>query len=553
MKRPLYLLLALCLTLCACTATGQTDEQSTAQVTAQSTSQTTAQTSASTDGLLSDKDVTLADASQATDIVLTGESVVISQAGTYRLTGEITNGSIFVNPATEDMVWLLLDGVTVHNESGAALVSDGADKLILTLAEGSVNTFSQGASTPLTEDNDAAIFSRDDLTVNGTGALVVESQYLDGINCRDSLRIVSGTITVTAVDDGMVGKDEVTICGGDITVIAQGGDAIKATNDTDAERGFVALAGGAVSVVTGGGAASAQRTSAGGWGGWYEAESTDTTASQKGLKAETYITISGGALVADTVDDAVHANGDIAISGGQLTLQSGDDGVHSDGTLTLSGGAIDVQTSYEGLEATNIIISGGDIRVISTDDGINGAGGDSATTTESGGWGGQMGRFGRDMFSSSTGEMTLSGGRVYIQADGDGVDVNGSVTMTGGELYVRGSENSANGALDYDGSFTLTGGTLLAAGASGMAQSVSSSTVPGVTFTTGGASGDLAVADASGNVLVSCSFTGSFNHVVLYSDLFAEGQSYDITIGDASGTLEMSTATQSSSGGGGRR
>lgn len=101
---------------------------------------------------------------------------------------------------------------------------------------------------------------RDDLTINGTGALTIESAYLDGINCRDSLRIVSGDITVSAVDDGLVGKDEVTIGGGTIIISAQTGDGIKATNAEDADRGFVTIADGSLTITTGEGSASVSQT-----------------------------------------------------------------------------------------------------------------------------------------------------------------------------------------------------------------------------------------------------------------------------------------------------
>ena len=100
------------------------------------------------DDLFSDKDLTLADPSEAVDIVLTEGGVDITEPGVYRLSGQVADGSIRVAPATEGDVWLLLDGVSVHNEDGAALTSDGCDKLILTLAEGSVNSLTQGSATP---------------------------------------------------------------------------------------------------------------------------------------------------------------------------------------------------------------------------------------------------------------------------------------------------------------------------------------------------------------------------------------------------------------------
>ena len=504
------------------------------------------------DDLFSSKDLTLADPSEALDIVLTEGGVDITEPGVYRLSGQVADGSIRVAPATEGDVWLLLDGVSVHNESGAALTSDGCDKLLLTLAEGSVNSLTQGSAAPAEEDNDAAIYVRDDLTINGTGALTIESAYLDGINCRDSLRIVSGEITVNAVDDGLVGKDEVTIGGGTITITAQTGDGIKATNDEDADRGFVAIAGGTLTITTGEGSASVSQTASDGWGsrGGWEQEAEEDTPSQKGVKAETTLTVSGGVLSIDSVDDALHAV-DVAISGGEMTLATGDDGVHADNTLTVSGGTITVTRSYEGLEGAAMTLSGGEISITASDDGINGAGGDSATTTDEGTFG-ASGRFGRDRFASSTGTILISGGMISVNASGDGVDVNGDLEMTGGELYVNGPQSSGNGALDYDGSFTLTGGTVIAVGAAGMAQGVSDPAIPGTAMNVSG-SGALEVLDNAGNVLVHFEPLRDYSHVVVYSDRFADGESYTLTLGGESQTVQMTTDSTGGMGFGGGR
>ena len=503
--------------------------------------------SAEESDLFSDKDLTLADPAQAVDIVLTEGGVDITQPGVYRLSGQVADGSIRVSPATEGDVWLLLDGVSVHNEDGAALTSDRCDKLILTLAEGSVNTLTQGPATPTEEDNDAAIYVRDDLTINGTGALTIESAYLDGINCRDSLRIVSGELTVSAVDDGLVGKDEVTIGGGTIAIDAQTGDGIKATNDEDADRGFVTIAGGTLTVSTGEGSASVSQADSGGWGDWQQQTEEDTP-SQKGVKAETTLTVSGGVLSIDSVDDALHAV-DVAISGGEMTLATGDDGVHADNTLTVSGGTITVTRSYEGLEGADVTLSGGEISVTASDDGINGAGGDDATSTGEGTFG-ASGRFGRDRFASSTGAVHISGGIIFVDASGDGVDVNGDLEMTGGELYVNGPQSGGDGALDYDGSFTLTGGTVVAVGSAGMAQGVSDPAIPGTAMNVSG-SGTLEVLDSAGNVLVRFEALRDYSHVVVYSDRFADGETYTLTIGADSQSVQMTTDSTGGMGFGG--
>lgn len=504
------------------------------------------------DDPFSSKDLTLADPSEAVDIVLTEGGVDITEPGVYRLSGQVADGSIRVAPATEGDVWLLLDGVSVHNEDGAALTSDGCDKLILTLAEGSVNSLTQGSATPDEEDNDAAIYVRDDLTINGTGALTIESAYLDGINCRDSLRIVSGEITVNAVDDGLVGKDEVTIGGGTITITAQTGDGIKATNAEDADRGFVTIADGSLTITTGEGSASVSQTASDGWGsrGGWEQEAEEDTPSQKGVKAETTLTISGGTLSIDSVDDALHAV-DVALSGGEMTLATGDDGVHADNTLVVSGGTITLTRSYEGLEGADVTLSGGEISVTASDDGINGAGGDDATSTDEGVFG-ASGRFGRDRFASSTGTILITGGVISVTASGDGVDVNGDLEMTGGELYVNGPQSGGDGALDYDGSFTLTGGTVVAVGSAGMAQGVSDPAIPGTAMNVSG-SGVLEVLDSTGNALVHFEPLRDYSHVVVYSDCFTDGESYTLTLGGESQTVQMTTDSTGGMGFGGGR
>ena len=266
------------------------------------------------------------------------------------------------------------------------------------------------------------------------------------------------------------------------------------------------------------------------------------------MKAETTLTVSGGVLSIDSVDDALHAV-DVAISGGEMTLATGDDGVHADNTLTVSGGTITVTRSYEGLEGADVTLSGGEISVTASDDGINGAGGDDATSTGEGTFG-ASGRFGRDRFASSTGAVHISGGIIFVDASGDGVDVNGDLEMTGGELYVNGPQSGGDGALDYDGSFTLTGGTVVAVGSAGMAQGVSDPAIPGAVLNASG-SGTLEVLDSAGNVLVRFEALRDYSHVVVYSDRCADGETYTLTRGADSQSVQMTTDSTGGMGFGG--
>ena len=94
-----------------------------------------------------------------------GSTVTISADGTYVVSGTLADGQVVVNlPGADDKAQIVLDGVTIHNEDGPAIQIDQADKVFLTLAEGSTNVLSDGASYALAEEEDepyAALYSKD--------------------------------------------------------------------------------------------------------------------------------------------------------------------------------------------------------------------------------------------------------------------------------------------------------------------------------------------------------------------------------------------------------
>ena len=190
--------------------------------------------------------------------------------------------------------------------------------------------------------------------------------------------------------------------------------------------------------------------------------------SAKGLKAGKALSLTGGTYTLDCSDDAIHSNGDVTVSGGAYTISTGDDAFHADEALTISAGKINILTSYEGLEGTSVSVSGGDIRLVSSDDGVNAAGGRDGS-----GFGGFGGRGGNPFGGGNSDSLIdISGGYLVVKAGGDGLDSNGNAVMSGGTVIVS-STGRGDGALDYDGSFTLSGGTLLAAGSGNMSQSPS--------------------------------------------------------------------------------
>lgn len=284
------------------------------------------------------------------------------------------------------------------------------------------------------------------------------------------MQIYDGVLSVQAVNNGINGKDSNTIDSASITVTC-GGDAIRSTNDTDGTLGWVSISNSLLDLTAGEDGVQAETAltiSEGSCtavsGGGSGVQPSDSI-SAKGLKAGTTLTLNGGTFTLDCSDDAVHSNGDVTVSGGIYTISTGDDALHADEALTVSAGEINILTSYEGLEGTSVSVSGGTIYIVSSDDGVNAAGG--ADGSGFGGFG-QGTPFG----GNSDALIHISGGYLVVQAGGDGLDSNGNAIMSGGTVIVS-STGQGDGALDYDGSFTLSGGILLAADSGAMSQSPS--------------------------------------------------------------------------------
>lgn len=448
-----------------------------------------------------------------------GSKVTISKAGTYRITGTLTNGQIVVNTTDVADVKLVFDGITVTNTTGAPVNVEQAEKVIINLADGTKNTLTDGATYTLasgTDEPNAALFSKADLTLYGGGALTIKANYNDGIASKDGLLIKSGTYTVSAKDDGIRGKDYLVVEDGTFTLEATG-DGLKSDNEEDASRGYITIKKGTFGITTGGDGIQAQTqltiadgtftiTTGGGSG-----KTVASTASAKALKSAKNLTVDGGTFAISAADDAVHANNAITINGGTFALSTADDAVHADNALTINGGKIDVTKSYEGLESLVITITDGTIHLVSSDDGLNAAG----STT---------GRF-----------LNMKGGYLFINSGGDGVDVNGSADMSGGTIIVNGPTANNNAALDYDGTFKITGGTLIATGSSGMAQ------VPGTTstqnsvlvgFTSTQPAGTLVrIESADGKEALTFKPGKSFQSMAFSSPGLVKGTTYNVFLG----------------------
>jgi hypothetical protein len=440
-----------------------------------------------------------------------GSTVTIATPGTYRLSGTLDDGHIVVASPADGIVRLVLAGVDIRSANTSPIAIMDADEVDLVLAEGSKNVLTDGAAyvftDPGTDEPNAAVFSTADLTISGSGSLTVDGNFNDGISSKDGLTVVGGTITVDAVDDGIRGKDHVVVDGGSLTVTA-GGDAVKADNAEEPGKGYVTVNAGTLKLVAGGDGVSAATevlvadgvvdvTAGGGSGRTVAAD-----ASAKGLKGTALVSIKAGNISINSADDAVHSDQRVVIEGGKTVIATGDDGVHADGTLQVTGGSVDVTKSYEGFESPSLTFAGGDVRVVSADDGINAAGGIGA---------------GAGARTAGNNTLTISGGRMVVDSGGDGLDVNGSATMTGGTVVVNGPSGRGNSAVDYDGTFNLSGGTLVAAGSSSMLRAPTASGSQGSllrTFATQAAGTLVHIRSSDGQAVLTFAPTKVFQSIL---------------------------------------
>lgn len=529
-------------------------------------------------------------------VAINGQTVTITAEGTYIFSGTLSEGQIVVD-ADNAKVQIVFDNVDITCASSAAVYVKSAEKVFVTLAEGSQNTLRNTDGYVAIDDNniDAVIFAKSDLTLNGTGSLTIVSAEGHGIVSKDDLKITGGTYDITAAGHALSGKDSVRIADGTFILTAEK-DGIHAENADDEEKGYiyigdgdftitsdgdgmdasniVQIEDGTFDITAGGGAANSQKTHESDMPGGGMSQNIerpdgesmpqmgekpdgenmpqDTTTdesgtSTKGIKAGGGMYLNGGIYQIDSADDSIHSNANITIADGTYTLATGDDGVHADDALTVNGGTITVTESYEGLEGLTVTINDGTIDITARDDGVNAAGG-----TDQSGFGTFGDHFkGMDSADDETEETTdkemwmeLNGGYIHILAGGDDVDSNGDLTINGGEIYIDGPSDNGNSAIDYGdrSSAYVNGGTLVAIGSSGMAEVMSDSSKQKVLMVKLGEqmeAGNVVLTDSEGNVIVSYTALKTYDCVIISTAEVESGATYTLT---TSGTTTEVTA-----------
>ena len=360
------------------------------------------------------------------NVEVDGSKVTITGAGTYVLSGTLSNGQIVVDSDDKDSVRLVLNGAEITcSNSSAIWVKDG--DTIITLADGTENTLTDGAEyTTDSEDDEpkAAVYAKDDLTFNGSGSLTVNGNYKNGIQCKDALKFVSGTYTITAANNGLVGKDSVSIKDGTYT-ITSGGDGIKSTNTDETDQGYVIIDGGTFTITaegdgiqaetllrvnegdftitTGGGSANAvQKNGMGGGGpmgggGQMPGEppqnntdnsNSDSNGSADGSDTSDSDTSGNQMQPGGTPPDMNQQNSEeedttstkglksyveLVAAGGTFNIDSCDDALHSDSSVKVTDGTYTINTGDDGIHADKTLnISGGTIDIQQCYEGIEG-------------------------------------------------------------------------------------------------------------------------------------------------------------------------------------
>ena len=503
----------------------------------------------------------------AEGVSISGNDLTITAAGTYVLSGTLTDGCVFVNISKEEKCQLVLNGVTITNNDGPCIYVMSADKTFITLAEGSENTLTDGANYVLDEDDEptATIFSKDDLTINGTGSLSVTGNYRHAIRSKDDVVITGGTYVITAVENAISGKDCVKICEGTFDITC-GEDAVKSTNDSEEGRGFVAIDGGNFTISAGDDAFHAEtlfRITNG---------TVNVETCYEGYEG-IVVRIDGGTTNITATDDALNAASGTSTEGADAPGQPGNAdtaGAAAGGNADTSGAA---PTGEPAAGAAGSGAQGGSAQgeAPSAPSGSAGAGDPGAAGDAAGAAGGAAGGagdpgaagdaagaagaggMGADAGAGATAadsncKIIVTGGTTYVSAQGDGIDSNGSVEITGGVLVVEGPTSSDDGFFDYDGSATITGGTVLMVGSAGMAQNFSGGTQAfAMQSISGNAGQTVTLLNAQGTEVASFVATKSFQVVLASAAGTEEGETLVVKVDDIENELTASTAATNGS------
>lgn len=505
-------------------------------------------------------------------------TLTISKGGVYTLSGKNSDASIVIS--TDDKVKLKLNGVNITSSGASVIYVENADKLYIDTEDGTDNSLVSTAA------DTAAIRSKDNLKIKGGGTLNITSVD-NGIKCSDNLKIEGGNINIDAKADGINVNDTFEMTDGNLKITAVG-DGIDSSSIAN-------ISGGTIDITTNGTPTETSQTEQSSdeqnrpktpFG---ESSSVEFETSSKGIKADWMIKLSGGKINVNSADHAIHCISDIEIDGANLTLASQyKKGISAHGSITIDGAgtSIDVTKSTEGIEGkTKLTINNGNIKINSTDDGLN-AGTSTEMQPPQGGFGGERGQKDRrqpqngqqppqdeqqppqdgqqppqdgqqppqdgqqlpqdgqqppqDGFSGQNNKdvIIINGGNIEVTGRDDAIDVNGNLVINGGTIKLANPAGTVTGpfaALDADGNITIAdGATLIAAvsGAQANSLGITQNSIIGYAESELAAGTTVSLKDDNGDTIISYAPQEKFSAVYITSPSIEIGKNYTLEIGD---------------------
>ena len=411
------------------------------------------------------------------------------------------------------------------------------------------------------------------VTIKAAGVYVLSGTFTDGTivvdaGDDDKVQLVLDGVSITAADYAAIyaknaDKVFVTLAEGAGNSLTVSGDYVQ-TDDNNVDAVIFAkcdltLNGtGSLTVKDNTGHGIVSKDDLVVTGGTYTIYSQDHC-----LNGKDSVRIADGTFNLSCDEDGIHAGNDdqqdgyVYIEGGDINISVGDDALHAEGLLIITGGDIDVSKSCEGVEGYKILVTGGDIDVISSDDGFNAAGGSSGSGDNHDGFGDGPGMGGVDMDADNDAYILITGGRININANGDGIDSNGCIGITGGSVYVLGPSDNGNGAMDYGICAAITGGEIVAVGGSGMVQGFGDESTQCsalVNFDEWIDAGEtITLTNSDGKEVLSYKADKKFNSVVISTSDMKQGGIYTLTVGDQGSTFTLDDITYSEGSGGMQR
>ena len=451
-----------------------------------------------------------------------GNTVIITSGGDFTVTGSLKDGMIRVN--AEDKVKLRLSGMSLTNSTGPAIYFENAEKAFITITEDTENYLSDGTEYSV-EDADAALFSNDDLEIKGAGKLTINANYKHGIASDDDLAIENGTIIITSNEHGIKANDKVSVTGGTIDITAKTGKGIKAGLELVIDDGVISI----------------------------------VSEESEGMESKGTLTINGGDINIISADDGINTGNENLASeqSGGKTFNEGEMPQRSDsgeiprmkGNRQMNGEMPEMGEMPQGGRMMQQAGENGEIPRMKGNRQMNGEMPEMSEMPQGGrmmqqagengemSQDGRMGGFGKvDEETAAAHAITINGGNIYIKANGDGIDSNGSLTINGGKIVIDGPEMRGNGPFDSEGEMKINGGEVVTLSSAGMLQLPNNSdgqSILSVILSNQGKAGDkVTVKDSEGNEVFTHTAATGYMALLYSSPDVKEGNEYSIYVND---------------------